>query len=71
MSFRRVALEAVRGFDEGYGDYGYDDVDVGLRIRHAGWRLVSALVCAALSEQREPGVAARSSGGRNTTSPIR
>ena len=41
MSFRRVALEDVRGFDEGYGDYGYDDVDVGLRIRRAGWRLVS------------------------------
>ena len=41
MSFRRAALEAVRGFDEGYGDYGYDDVDVGLRIRRAGWRLVS------------------------------
>jgi GT2 family glycosyltransferase len=41
MSFRRVALEDVRGFDEGYGDYGYDDVDVGLRIRRAGWRLIS------------------------------
>ena len=41
MSFRRVALEHVRGFDEGYGPYGYDDVDVGLRIRRAGWRLVS------------------------------
>ena len=41
MSFRRVALERVHGFDEGYGPYGYDDVDVGLRIRRAGWRLVS------------------------------
>lgn len=41
MSFRRVALEDVRGFDEGYGDYGYDDVDIGLRIRRAGWRLIS------------------------------
>ena len=41
MSYRRVALEDVRGFDEGYGGYGYDDVDVGLRIRRAGWRLVS------------------------------
>jgi GT2 family glycosyltransferase len=41
MSFRRVALEHVHGFDEGYGPYGYDDVDVGLRVRRAGWRLVS------------------------------
>jgi GT2 family glycosyltransferase len=41
MSFRRVALEQVGGFDEGYGRYGYDDVDVGLRVRQAGWRLVS------------------------------
>jgi GT2 family glycosyltransferase len=41
MSFRRAALEAVRGFDEGYGTYGYDDVDIGLRIRRAGWRLIS------------------------------
>jgi len=41
MSFRRTALEQVHGFDEGYGPYGYDDVDVGLRIRRAGWRLVS------------------------------
>jgi len=43
MSYRRVALEDVRGFDEGYGLYGYDDVDVGLRVRRAGWRLVSTL----------------------------
>jgi len=41
MSFRRVALEHVDGFDEGYGPYGYDDVDVGLRVRRAGWRLLS------------------------------
>src|SRR5690348_15126784 len=41
MSFRRTALEAVSGFDEGYGTYGYDDVDIGLRIRRAGWRLIS------------------------------
>lgn len=41
MSFRRVALERVGGFDEGYGRYGYDDVDVSLRIRRAGWRLIS------------------------------
>ena len=42
MSFRRAALEQVGGFDEGYGLYGYDDVDVGLRVRQAGWRLVSS-----------------------------
>jgi len=41
MSFRRVALEQVGGFDEGYGRYGYDDVDVGIRVRRAGWRLIS------------------------------
>jgi len=41
MSFRRAALEAVGGFDEGYGAYGYDDVDIGLRVRRAGWRLLS------------------------------
>ena len=42
MSFRRVALEQVGGFDEGYGRYGFDDVDIGLRVRRAGWRLVSS-----------------------------
>jgi GT2 family glycosyltransferase len=41
MSFRREALDSVRGFDEGYGAYGYDDVDIGLRVRRAGWRLIS------------------------------
>jgi GT2 family glycosyltransferase len=42
MSFRRVALEQVGGFDEGYGTYGYDDVDIGFRVRQAGWRLISS-----------------------------
>jgi GT2 family glycosyltransferase len=42
MSFRRVALDEVGGFDEGYGRYGFDDVDIGLRVRRAGWRLVSS-----------------------------
>jgi GT2 family glycosyltransferase len=41
MSFRRAALDDVGGFDEGYGLYGYDDVDIGLRVRRAGWQLVS------------------------------
>ena len=42
MSFRRTVLQQVGGFDEGYGSYGYDDVDIGLRVRRAGWRLVSS-----------------------------
>jgi GT2 family glycosyltransferase len=42
MSYRRVALEQVGGFDEGYGMYGYDDVDIAVRIRRAGWRLLSS-----------------------------
>lgn len=41
MSFRRQALEQVRGFDEGYGSYGFDDVDICVRVRNAGWRLIS------------------------------
>lgn len=41
MSFRRAALDEVGGFDEGYGLYGFDDVDIGLRVRRAGWRLTS------------------------------
>lgn len=41
MSFRRAALEQVGGFDEGYGAYGYDDVDICVRVRAAGWRLLS------------------------------
>jgi GT2 family glycosyltransferase len=36
---RRAAFEAVRGFDEGY-DYGLEDVDLCLRLREAGGRLV-------------------------------
>lgn len=41
MSFRRAALERVGGFDEVYGAYGFDDVDVCVRLRDAGWRLLS------------------------------
>jgi GT2 family glycosyltransferase len=36
---RRTAFEAVGGFDEGY-EYGLEDVDLALRLRAAGWRLV-------------------------------
>jgi GT2 family glycosyltransferase len=42
MSFRREALERVGGFDVSYGNYGFDDVDMGLRVRREGWRLVSS-----------------------------
>lgn len=42
MSFRREALEHVGGFDASYGSYGFDDVDIGLRVRRAGWRLISS-----------------------------
>jgi GT2 family glycosyltransferase len=42
MSFRTDVLRTLGGFDEGYGRYGYDDVDVGVRVRQAGWRLVSS-----------------------------
>jgi GT2 family glycosyltransferase len=35
--YRRAALEAVGGFDEGYFMY-LEDVDLGLALRGAGWR---------------------------------
>jgi GT2 family glycosyltransferase len=41
MSYRREALVQVGGFDESFGSYGYDDVDIGLRVRRAGFKLVS------------------------------
>jgi GT2 family glycosyltransferase len=42
MSFRREALAQAGEFDEAYGNYGYDDVDMGIRVRAAGWRLLSS-----------------------------
>lgn len=42
MSFRRAILERIGGFDAAYGNYGFDDVDIGLRVREAGWKLVSS-----------------------------
>jgi GT2 family glycosyltransferase len=42
MSFRLSAMEQVGYFDETYGKYGFDDVDYGLRVRHAGWRLTAS-----------------------------
>jgi GT2 family glycosyltransferase len=37
--YRRSALEQVGGFPEHYGAY-FDDVDLGYRLRHAGFRCV-------------------------------
>ena len=37
--FRRDAFEAAGGFDEGYWN-GYEDVDLCLAVRDAGWRIV-------------------------------
>lgn len=37
--FRREAFEAAGGFDEGYWN-GYEDVDLCLTLRDAGWRVV-------------------------------
>lgn len=42
MSFRMSALATAGLFDEAYGNYGYDDVDMGLRVRQAGWHLISS-----------------------------
>lgn len=42
MSFRRSILEHIGGFDATYGSYGFDDVDISLRVRAAGWKLVSS-----------------------------
>jgi GT2 family glycosyltransferase len=36
---RRAALDAVTGFDESFFLY-QEDVDLCLRVRHAGWRVV-------------------------------
>lgn len=41
MSYRVSALATAGHFDEAYGNYGYDDVDIGFRVRRAGWKLVS------------------------------
>lgn len=36
---RREALLAVRGFDERYNPYGWEEVDFSLRVRRAGFRI--------------------------------
>jgi GT2 family glycosyltransferase len=42
MSFRRSAIAQVGEFAATYGNYGFDDVDYSLRVRRAGWRLVTS-----------------------------
>lgn len=41
MVFRREALEEIGGFDETF-TYRYDDVDAGIRLWRAGWRVAVA-----------------------------
>jgi glucosyl-dolichyl phosphate glucuronosyltransferase len=41
MSYRMAALAQAGRFDQAYGNYGYDDVDIGLRVRQAGWTLLT------------------------------
>ncbi|WP_205696802.1 HAD-IIIA family hydrolase [Conexibacter sp. SYSU D00693] len=40
MAYRRLALEAVGGFDEGFPRAYREDADLALRVRQAGWELV-------------------------------
>lgn len=42
LAVRRVAFDAVGGFDEAFERGGYEDDDLCRRLRHAGWRLVVA-----------------------------
>lgn len=39
MSFRSAVFEDVGRFDEGFGTYGFEDVDFCLSVRCAGWAL--------------------------------
>jgi GT2 family glycosyltransferase len=41
MSYRVDALAQAGEFDEAFGNYGYDDVDIGMRVRKAGWNLLT------------------------------
>jgi N-acetylglucosaminyl-diphospho-decaprenol L-rhamnosyltransferase len=42
MSYRVEALAQAGEFDEAYGNYGYDDVDIGVRVRRAGWTMLTS-----------------------------
>jgi GT2 family glycosyltransferase len=37
---RRSAFEQVGGFDPGFDPYGYEDLDLSLRLIDAGWRIL-------------------------------
>jgi GT2 family glycosyltransferase len=41
MAYRVEALAEVGEFDEAFGHYGYDDVDMGVRVRRLGWKLLT------------------------------
>ncbi|HEX7979973.1 MAG TPA: glycosyltransferase [Gemmatimonadaceae bacterium] len=41
MAYRVGALAQVGKFDESFGHYGYDDVDMGVRVRRVGWKLLT------------------------------
>jgi hypothetical protein len=45
MAYRRVALEAVGGFDERFPRAYREDADLALRVRAQGWRLVRGERC--------------------------
>jgi N-acetylglucosaminyl-diphospho-decaprenol L-rhamnosyltransferase len=53
---RRVAFEAISGFDEGYFMY-FEDVDLGMRLGRAGWR-----------NRYEPSARVTHTGAHSTTS---
>ena len=42
MSYRVEALVQAGEFDDAYGNYGYDDVDIGVRVRRAGWKMLTS-----------------------------
>ena len=66
--YRRAALQAIGGFDERFFAY-LEDVDVGLRLRLAGWRCAYEPAVAAHAGEGSSGELARAPGdwvARNT-----